>query len=67
MNACRSNLSNFLKFTNAFDEERVKTLIQQSMRKEKLRKVRLCFKTSCFIKLFKMIINQFFFISQASI
>ena len=55
MNACQSNLSNFLKFTNAFDKERVKTLIQQSMRKEKLRKVRLCFKTSCFIKLFKLL------------
>ena len=36
--------------------------MQQSMRKEKLRKVGFCFKTGCFIKLFKMIINH---ISQA--
>ena len=34
------------------------------MRKEKLRKVGLCFITGCVIKAFKMIIN-FFFISQA--
>ena len=41
-------------------------LIQQSMRKEKLRKVGFCFITGCFIKPFKMIINiLFFFISQA--
>ena len=33
------------------------------MRKEKLRKVGLCFITGCFIKPFKMIIN--FFISEA--
>ena len=34
------------------------------MRKEKLRKVGLCFITGCCIKLFKMIINHFV-ISQA--
>ena len=47
--------------------EREKTLTQQSMRKEKQRKVGLCFITGCFIKLFKIIINHFFFffISQA--
>ena len=38
-------------------KEREKTLIQQSMRKEKLRKVGLCFITGCFLKHFKMIIN----------
>ena len=31
------------------------------MRKEKLRKVGLCFITGCFIKPFKMIINHFFY------
>ena len=30
------------------------------MRKEKLRKVGLCFVTGCFIKFFNMITNQFF-------
>ena len=33
--------------------------MQQSMRKEKLRKVRLCFMTGCFMKSFNVIINQF--------
>ena len=37
-------------------------LIQQSMRKEKLRKVGFCFITGCFIKPFKMIINLLFFV-----
>ena len=35
------------------------------MGKEKLRKVGLCFITGYFIKPFKMIINDFLFISQA--
>ena len=35
--------------------------MQQSMRKEKLKKVELCFVTGCFIKPFKIIINHFFF------
>ena len=43
--------------------EREKTLTQQSMRKEKQRKVGLCFITCCFIKPFKMILI-IFFISQ---
>ena len=34
--------------------------MQQSMRKEKLRKVGLCFITGCFIKSFNMMINHFF-------
>ena len=34
----------FFKVWKCFDKEREKTLIQQLMRKEKLRKVRLCFK-----------------------
>ena len=38
--------------------------MQQSMRKEKLRKGGLCFITGCFIKPFNMIINGIF-ISQA--
>ena len=51
----------FLKICKRFDKEREKTLMQQSMRKEKLRKVGLCFITDCFIKSFDMIINHFFF------
>ena len=54
----------FFKICKRFDKEREKTLMQQSMRKEKLRKVGLCFITGCFIKSFNMIINHFF-VSQA--
>ena len=65
----------FFKIYWCFGREREKTLIQsrilesliQSMRKEKMRKVRLCFITEihgfisgCFIKPFKMILNHFF-------
>ena len=49
----------FFKICKRFDKEREKTLMQQSMRKEKLRKVGLCFITGCFIKSFNMIINHF--------
>ena len=35
------------------------------MRKEKLKKVGLCFTTGCFIKPFKMIINLFFYFSSS--
>ena len=35
------------------------------MRKDKLRKVGLCFITGCFIKPFKMIINHFFYFSSS--
>ena len=51
----------FFKICKRFDKEREKTLMQQSMRKEKLRKVGLCFITGCFIKSFNMIINHFLF------
>ena len=51
----------FFKIYKRFDKEREKTLIQQSVRKEKLRKVGLCFITGYFIKPFKMTINLFFF------
>ena len=54
----------FFKICKHFDKEREKTLMQQSMRKEKLRKVGLCFIKGCFIKSFNMIINHFF-VSQA--
>ena len=37
------------------------------MRKEKLRKVGLCFITVCFIKTFKMIINLLFFYFSISL
>ena len=52
----------FFKIYEHFHKEiEKKTLIQLSMRKEKLRKVRLCFITGCFIKsVNKMIINHFF-------
>ena len=49
----------FFKIWNSFDKERVKTLMQQSMRKKILRKVGLCSKAGCFIKSFNMIINHF--------
>ena len=39
----------FFKIWKSFDKEREKTLIQQSMRKEKLREVGLCFITGCLI------------------
>ena len=48
-----------------FDKEREKTLMQQSTRKEKLRKVGLRFITGCFIKSFIMTIDHFF-VSQAN-
>ena len=51
----------FFKINKRFDKEREKTLIQQSMRKEKLRKYGLCVITGYFIKPFKMTINHFFF------
>ena len=54
----------FFKVCKRFDKERETTLMQQSMRKEKLRKVGLCFITGCLIKSFNMIINHFF-VSQA--
>ena len=46
----------FLKICKRFDKEREKTLMQQSMRKVKLRKAGLSFITGCFIKSFNMII-----------
>ena len=51
----------FFKMSQRFDKGKEKTLIQRSIRKEKLRKVGLCFITGCFIKPFKMIINFFLF------
>ena len=36
------------------------------MREEKLKKVGLCFITGCFIKLFQMVINLFFFYFSSS-
>ena len=54
----------FFKICKRFGKEREKTLMEQAMRKEKLRKVGLCFIKGCFIKSFNMIINHFF-VSQA--
>ena len=54
----------FSKFTNGLIRKEKKTLIQQSMRKEKLRKIGLCFKTGCLIKPFRMIII-FFYLSSS--
>ena len=56
----------FFKIYKRFDKEREKLFIQQLMRKEKLKKVGLCFITGRFIKLFKMIINLFFFYFASS-
>ena len=56
----------FFKICKRIDKEREKTLMQQSMRKEKLRKVGLCFITGCFIKPFQMIITHFFYFSSSS-
>ena len=60
------NLFNFPKFTNALMRKEKKTLIQQSMRKEKLTKVVLCSITDCFTKPFKRIINLLLFFSHFS-
>ena len=56
----------FFKICKRFDKEREKTLMQQSMRKEKLRKVGLCFITGCFIKSVNMIINRVFLFHKLS-
>ena len=62
---CQSNLIRFSKFVNALIKKR-KKLMQLSMRKEKLRKARLCFITGGFIKSFNMIINHFFVLQAHS-
>ena len=49
----------FLKNCKRFDKEREKTIMQQSMRKEKQRKVGVCFITGYLIMSFN-IINHFF-------
>ena len=56
----------FLKICKRFDNEKVKTLMQLSMRKEKLRKNGLWFITGCFIKSFDVIINHFFVLQAHS-
>ena len=58
MKACQWNIINFSKFANALIRKEKKTLMQQAMRKEKLRKIGLCFAVGCFIKSFNMIINH---------
>ena len=40
--------------------------MEQSIRKEKLRKIGLCFITGCSIKFFNMIINHFLFCFASS-
>ena len=52
----------FIFIDKRFDKEREKTIIQQSIRKEELRKAGLCFIAGCFIKPFKIIINFFLFL-----
>ena len=51
----------FFKICRHFDRESKKTLVQQSIRKETLRKFELCFITDCLIKPFNMVINHFLF------
>ena len=55
----------FFKIYQRFDKEREKALIQQLMRKEKLRKFVLYSRTDCFIKPFKMIINHIFYFASS--
>ena len=55
----------FFRIYKSFDKEREKTLMQRSMRKEKLREVGICFITGCFLKPFKMIINHFFYFASS--
>ena len=49
-----------IKSYKRFYKKREKALMQQSLRKEKLRKAGLCFVTGYFIKPFKMTVNHFF-------
>ena len=51
----------FFKSYKPFGKKREKTLIQQSTRKEKLRKVILCSITDCFTKRFERVINHFLY------
>ena len=51
----------FSEIYKHFYKKREKTLIQQSMREKKLRKVGLCFVTVYIIKPLKMSVNHFFF------
>ena len=55
----------FFKIYKRLNKERQKALMQQSMRKEKLREVGICFITDCFLKPFKMIINLFFYFASS--
>ena len=55
----------FFKICEGFDKEREKKLMQQSMRKEKLKKSGLCFIKGCFIKSFNMIINHVFVLASS--
>ena len=55
----------FSKFTKASIRKEKKTFIQQSMRKAKLKNVGFCFITCCFIKPFKIIIDQSILFLQA--
>ena len=50
----------FFKICKRFDKEREKTLMQPSIRNEKLRKVGLLFYNRLFYKCFNMIIDDFF-------
>ena len=56
----------FSPFLSIKSYQFTKFLIQQSVKKEKLRKVGLCVITGCFIKLFKMIGNHFSFCFSSS-
>ena len=63
MKSCQSNLTSFLKFADTLIRKEKKTIMQQSMKKEKLRKVGLCVITDCFTKFYNMVVN--FFVLQA--
>ena len=67
---CNRSLSmkyfQFFKICKPFDKKREKTLIQQLVRKEKLRKFVLFSISDCFTRLFKRIINHFFYFACSS-
>ena len=63
---CQWSLINFSKFANALTRKE-KTLMQQSMRKKKLRKVGFCFITGCFISpLMRRLFNHLFVLEPHS-
>ena len=59
MKACQWNLVNFFKICKRFDKSREKKIMLQSIRKEKLRQVGICFITGSFITSFRVGLSPF--------